>query len=324
MATSGSNNFIQNRNAIILDAFQLLGIYGIGRTVSPEDMTFAVNTLNRMIKTWSSSGLHLWCKQEGVLYVTQYQGTYSLGNASTDAKVTAVEDEIITQLDGALAASATSVTVDSTTEMTVGDYIGIVMTSGNAHWTTIASIPTSTTLTLTSGVSAAAGDRALVFAFTNKAYKPLRIHSARCVTGIDSGVTSTKTEIQMAIVSYMSYFDIPVKGSNGRPVQLHYNPDITSGDLYLWPRPDSSNYRIEFTYERILQDLDEATDDFDFPAEWLEPLMYQLAIRLAPAFGRDQKATAVIGPMAVALLHDLKDWDSEITGLTFVPDFGGN
>ena len=99
MATSGSQNFSQTKADIISDAFQLLGVYGIGRTVSAEDTTLASNFLNKMIKAWAVKDLHLWEKTEGVLYITPYEEQYSLGSASTDAYVTNKSDEVITQLE---------------------------------------------------------------------------------------------------------------------------------------------------------------------------------------------------------------------------------
>ncbi len=322
MATSGSSNFSQNRTAIILKALSKLGVYGIGRTVSSEDMTLASDSLNMMVKSWSTAGLHLWCKSEGVLYLDQYQAQYSLGNASTDARVTNKSDEVITKLNGALAASATSLTVDSTTGMTIGDQIGIVLSSKDIHWTTIATIPGATSLTITLGASTAASDNALVFTYTNRLYKPLRMLNARCVTGFDSGATSTISEIPMTVIPYQSYFDFPAKTSNGTPIQLHYNPKLTSGNAYVWPRPSDCSYRIEFSYERILEDLDNATDDFDFPSEWQEPLVWQLAARLAPDYGKEDKAVKMILPAAMQMLSDLKDWDAEVASVQFMPDDG--
>lgn len=321
MSTSGSQNFSQTRAQLIDDAFQLIGVYGIGRTVSAEDTTLASNFLNKMIKAWSAKGLHLWEKTEGVLYLTPHEEQYSLGSASTDAYVTNVSDEVVTQLNGALAANATAITVDSTTDMTVADKIGIVLTDKTIHWTTIATIPTSTTLTLTTGVASAASDNALVYTFTSRIYKPLRILEARLVSGIDTGSTSTLTEIPMTQISNKDYMNLSSKfKSSGRPNQYTYVPKNTNGLFYVFTRPSDGSDRIYFTYERIIEDLDNASDDFDFPSEWLEPITWQLALRLGPAFGRSEKAINVIAPIATKMLDNLMEWDSETTSLSFSPD----
>lgn len=321
MATSGSYNYSQTRVDVINDAFQLLGVYGVGRTTSAEDMTFANSLLNKMIKAWGTKGLHLWAKTEGVLYLTPNVAEYTIGNGSSDAYVTNKSDEVITQLNGALAAAATSVTVDNTTNMTVGDKIGIVLTDKTIHWTTIATIPSSTTLTLTSGVSGAALDNALVYTFTNRLYKPLRVLDARLLQGIDTGSTSTLTELPMTSIAYQDYFELPVKTTSGIPNQFHYNPKLTSGKMYVWPRPSDGSYRIQFSYERVLEDMDAATDDFDFPSEWLESLTYQLAVRLGPPFGKEKRAQ-FLAPLAGIMLEDLLNWNNEITSVLWQPDSG--
>ena len=320
MSTSGSQNFSQTKADIISDAFQLLGVYGIGRTVSAEDTTLASNFLNKMIKAWSVKKLHLWEKTEGVLYLTPYEEQYSLGSASTDAYVTNKSDEVITQLNGALAASATAVTVDSTTGMVTSDIIGVVTSDKTIHWTTIATLPSSTTLTLTTGLDSAALDDALVYTFTSRIYKPLRILDARLVSGIDTGSTSTLSEIVLTEVANKDYMNLSSKfKSSGRPNQFSYVPKNTNGLLYLFPRPSDGSDRIHFTYERIIEDLDNTTDDFDMPSEWLEPVTWQLALRLGPAFGRSEKALQVIFPVASKMLDNLMEWDTETASVTFSP-----
>lgn len=317
MSTSGSINFTQTRNELIYDAFQLIGVYGIGRTISTGDMDFAVSTLNKMIKGWGTKGLHLWTKEEVTLFVTKDQATYDFGNG---ANACLASDAVITQLNGSLATSATSLTVDDTTGMTVGDYIGVVLTDKSVHYTTIATIPGATTLTLTLGVVSAAPDNSPVYTFTTKINKPLRVLNCRRVYGIDGGATTTLEEIIMDELSYQDYYSLPSKTNSGLPSQFNYNPKLTSGEFSLWQRPNDGNYRINLSAERIIEDMDAAGDNFDFPSEWLEPLTWQLALRLCPAFGKDQRMVNSIQPMASAMLEGLLDWDAEVTSVNFQPD----
>jgi len=320
MATSGSQNFTQTRDGIINDAFQLLGVYGIGRTVSAEDTTVASNALNRMIKAWGAKSLHLWEKTEGVLFTTVNTSEYSLGNAATDAYVADVSDTVVTQLDGSHAAAATAITVSDTTGMTASDIIGIVTTDLTTHWTTISSVDTSTTLTIASGLDTAASDDGLVYTFTSRLYKPLRVLDARLRQGFDSGSTSTQSEIVMTTVPYQSFFEQSDRTSGATPVQFSYTPGNTAGTMRLWPRPVDTRQRVHFTYERVIEDLDSASDDFDLPSEWLEPITWQLAVRLGPAFGRTQKALQLL-PIASEMLDNLLEWDHEITELQMEPEY---
>lgn len=319
MATSGSTNFSQTCDELINDAFQIIGIYGIGRTINAADMQLARRMLNKMVKAWGTKGLHLWTKEEGILFLTPYINDYTLG---TD-KAARASDVVTTQLSGNIAASTTALTVDSTTGMTVGDSIGVVLNDKTIHWTTIATIPTSTSLTLTVGVTGAASDNALIYTFTALLEKPLRILDARLLKGFDShSASGTLTEYSLTSISYEEYFSLPAKTSTGSVNQFHYNPRLTSGIFHVWPRPIDGSERIQFTFERTLEDLDEASNDFDFPQEWLEALTYQLALRLGPPFGKDQRAMNTIAPLASAMLEDLLQWDKEITSINILPDLG--
>ena len=312
MATSGSTNFQQTRNEVILDALQIIGAYGIGRTVSAEDMTFAASMLNKMVKAWATKGLHLYSTEEAVLYVTPGTPAYSLGST---AKATKASDEVVTQLNGAAATSATSLTVDSTTGMTVADVIGVVLSDKTIHWTTIATIPTSTTLTLTTGLASAASDNANVYTYTTALTRVLRVLDCRKRTGTGSDTN----DLPVMEVGYQDYQTFPVKNSGTSPTQFSFKPTSTAGTLYLWPCPSDGSERIMMTYERVLEDLDNTSDDFDFPPEWLEPLTYQLALRLARPFGKSGAVNDIL-PMASIMLQNLLDWDSEVTSVTFTPE----
>lgn len=320
MATSGSTDFNQTRNEIIIDAFALLGVYGVGRTVSAEDMALANNLLNKMVKAWQAQGLHLWAKEEAYLFVADNTGAYTLSSAATSARMCARDDAVITRLDGAHATSATAITVDTTVGMAAADIIGIVLDDDSVTWDTIATVDTSTTLTLTTGLDSAAASGKNVYTFTSRVEKPLRIHSMRRVEGIDSTTTTSRSEIPMIQLSHAEYFDLPMKSLNGLPSHFYYNPDILDGRLYLWPRPDSPSFYFEVTYDRMLEDLDASTDNIDFPQEWLECTTYQLAVRLAPAFGKDAKVMTMLAPMASAMLEDMKNWDQEIGSVFLVPE----
>ena len=63
-----TTTFTQTRNSLITDSLQLLGVYGVGRTVSSEDMSIGVSMLSKMVKAWGAKGLHLWAKQEAVCF----------------------------------------------------------------------------------------------------------------------------------------------------------------------------------------------------------------------------------------------------------------
>jgi len=321
VATSGSVDFNQTRNEIINDAFQLIGVYGVGRTVSSEDMTFASSMLNKMVKAWQAQGIHLFAQEEGVLFVADNTGEYTLSNASASARATKWSDAVLTEIATAASASATTLVVDSTAGMTAADIIGIVGDDDSVTWTTIVSVDSSTGLTITAGLDAAAAVGNNVYTFTSRLNKPLKIHNMRRTVGIETTSTDGEmSEIPMTQLSREDFMNLPSKGINGQSSHYYYDPNLTDGTLHLWPRPDDPEQFFRFTYTRMLEDFDASTNNPDFPSEWLEVLTYQLAVRLAPAFGKDEKMLASIVPIASQLLENMLNWDNEVGSMYLMPD----
>lgn len=317
MATSGSVNFTQTCRELIQMAFFHIGKYGNGRDIAPEDYSVAKTILNTMLKSWSAD-LHLWAIQEGILYLDQYTSLYSLSNASTDAYFTAIEDNVTRQLTADAAAAATSLSLD-TTSILAADKIGVVLDDKSLFWTVVASITSSTALVINDALPSAASSGNLVFSFTNRAYKPLRILDARLITGFDSGATTTQIERPMCMTAYQDYWQIAATTVNGVPSQVMYEPKLSSTNFYVWPRPMDCSNRIQITYERTIEDMDNVDDNFDLPVEWLEPLQWQLALRLCPGFGRVERYTAIAATASDMLLR-LKQWDQENNSIFLTPE----
>lgn len=71
----------------------------------------------------------------------------------------------------------------------------------------------------------------------------------------------------------------------GTPINLYYQPLRTTGTITLWPTPVDSTTSITFHYQAPYEDMDATANDFDFPAEWIQALIYNLAWALAPEYG---------------------------------------
>lgn len=304
MATSNSTNFNMDTQSIIKRALQLIDVVGSGESVSGDDYSLAEDVLNMMVKAWQADGLHLWTETEGIVFVEADQASYVLDGADTDQ---ATSEDIKTELSVALEASDTAVSVDSTANMAVSDIIGIVLDDGTIHWDTIATIPTSTTLTLTTGVSGAAAVDNHVYAYTSTMVRPLDISSVR-VEGESGTITN------LLKLSRHEYFRLNNKAASGRPHSFYFDRQRDSGTLYIYPVPDSGEYRLRATFHRELQDFDASTDTPDLPQSWLQALVQNLAVELAPYFGKEDKA-AKIEARAVRHLNNIRAWDSEHASL---------
>ena len=322
MTISNSTNWTRTKQDIIKMAFFHIGKYANGRTIEAEDYFVASQLLNDMIKEWEPD-LHLWTKTEGIVHLTQYTGEYELG---TYTYFTRRDNQLTRQLAANYVATDTVITLDSTEDFSLGNTnIGVVLDTGMTHWTTISNINVDgITLTLTDALPSAASDNNLVYYFSTTEDKPLRILDARLLKGYDAGSTSDQLGLPMSVIAYEDYWGIVATSLNGQiPNQYCYNPKSTDGTLYIWPRPTDTSYRLQITYERILNDLDNISDTVDFPQEWFSALHYQLAVRLAPGYGKSDRL-AVLVPIASEMLNNAKDKDNELAYIKFSPNWDGN
>lgn len=300
MATSNSTNFNMTANEIISDAFRLCKVLGVGESLSGDDYSLGLRQLNRMIKSWQAQGIHLWCETEGIVFCDNGQASFQLGGSSPDEATT---EEIKTEIAAAASSGATSLTVDSTSGMAASDKIGIVVDDGTVHWTTIVSVDSSTTLTITTGIDAAAAVDNHVYAYTSDMTRPLDISSVRIENEAGNETILTK-------LSRADYFNIPDKDKAGLSNSFYFDRQRDFGKLYIWPVPDDGVYRLRVTFSRQIEDFDSSTDNPDLPSEWLDALTYNLAVRLDDYYlGADVDNKLLL--KATDLLDGLKGWDSE-------------
>jgi hypothetical protein len=308
MATSGSVNFAMNRDEIIQDAMETIREYQADAAISSYDLGKAARKLNMMVKAWMAQGTHLWALKEATLFLSPGTKSYSLGATGTHCTHTYVHTTLST--DEAL--GSTSLGITSATGMSASDNIGIVLDDGTIHWTTISGAP-GTTTTIATGLASAATAGNVVFAYTAKINRPQRIISAyrRDINDAD---------IPLDVGSRKAYSDLTNKTTEGKPVQVFYDPQLTNGVLYIWPTADLATDVIRFWYERVLEDFDAVTDNPDFPIEWAEALSYNLADRLAPSFGMPLAERGYLKNEAREKLDIALGFDREESVISFQPD----
>lgn len=154
------------------------------------------------------------------------------------------------------------------------------------------------------------------YALTPDSQKPLRILSVR-------RRNSSNVDTPMRMLSRQEYFDLPNKTTSGAPTCWYYDPQTTTGTLYVWPRPSSSDasaYTLPYTYLRRMDDMDATNNDADIPQEWLRALSYTLASELALKFGIAPDIRAEITQRAANHLDQIEMWDNETAAIFLMPD----
>lgn len=313
MTTSGTYTSSQNRDAIITSALRKLGAIASGDTPDGSMVSDGSAALNAMVKHWQGTGLHIWTMAEATLFLQADQVRYTLSSTSTD---NATETFYETDISADEAIGQTTISLTDTTNITAADYIGIQLDDGSMHWTTVVSKTSTTALiTLALADSATAGN--LVVTYTTKIVRPLKIVSARrynFTSAIDTPIGVEDRE---------TYFDLPLKTGSGTPNILFYDRRggaNAAGYAYFWQPEASPTNAIKFTWARPIQDFAAAADDPDLPQEWIQTLIYNLALNLTTEFDTTPQRFAMIKQFADQYLAEMQWNEKELEAVSFVPD----
>jgi len=170
--------------------------------------------------------------------------------------------------------------------------------------------------TWASGPSVTIGPGAAI----NQDIKPLKILQA---IRRDNSVVATPVDVELNIYTYQDYENLSNKNSQGTPVHIFYQPGAYTGTIHLWNPPNSywqTNGQLYIRYQRQFQDFDNSTDEPDFPVEWHEALIYNLAARLAPEYGLAVNERAAIRQEAKEFLEEALSFGTEEGSLFLMPD----
>lgn len=316
MATSGSTDFSATRTDLIRQAALKLHAIDINETMSSQmvsDFSFA---LNAMVKRWSAKGVHVWTTREATLFPQPAQIKYALATSSTDH---CTESYVATTLSAAEAAGQTALSVTDDDGISNADYIGIVLDAGSIHWSTVSGAPAGDVVTIADALPTAAAAAQPVFAYTTKIVRPLRIVDARRYN--IAGARETPIAPMMARLDYQS---LPNKTQAGIVNQCFYDPQLATGYLYLWQAPPTTiTDLLKFTWHRPIEDFDAAGDNPDLPQEWIDTLIYNLAVAKAVDFDVPTERFAMVKGLADEFLDDVTGFDREAESIYFQPDFSG-
>lgn len=130
-------------------------------------------------------------------------------------------------------------------------------------------------------------------------------------------------EVELFKLTQDEYKEQSNKTTTGVPNSYYYDPQLTNGVLYLWPTPsatEAAEYTLDVLYHKPTDDMDEATDDFEFPQEWYEVIKYGLAIRLAPIYGLPIEERRQLYFEYKPMRDKLMEWDVSDVSIYFQPD----
>ena len=313
MATSGIYTFSRNRDQIIKAAARKVGAIESGETIDSDTNADFAEGLNGMVKHWQGTGIHIWTMSEGILFLQADQTRYTLGTGTTD---NVTDSYLQFELSVAAASGATTLTVASTAGMLPGQVIGVQVDDGSFFWTTILGGGTTTTVVLVAGIDDSASEGAVIITYTSTIVRPLKIVSARRFN------YTSEIETPIDIEDRESYFDLPLKSGAGTPNLLFYDRRggaNATGYLYFWQPETSPADAIKFTWARPIQDFNAAGDDPDFPQEWTQCLIFNLALVMAPEYDVPPIKFSMIKGFADTYLAQMQWNEMELEAISFVP-----
>lgn len=314
MATSGLVNFSQTRDQLIQDALHDINVIPLEQEIPAATVNRANRMLNAMIMSWQADGLQLWKIKEAYLFLSASTRLYTVpGDRCTYSYVN-------TTLSADAAAAATSLTVTSITGINNGDNIGIVLDSGALQWTTVNGAPSGSIVTITAGLTSKASSGAVVFTYaaTNLTPRPLDILEHNLVY-------SNGYRRPLNRYSRVEYQQITNPNTSGSATQIYFQPLRTTASIYLYPIESVLSNVVNFTGQFPIEYMNAATDDFDFPSEWMLALEFCLAELLCPAFGVPDRIVKEISGIAQREKQRVLNWDVEHeTSIYLQPDYTGS
>lgn len=281
MATSGSTDWKLDGTALCSAILRKSGCISRLQEADSNDQAIVLVAMNGWLKSLALDGVSLWLVQEAVLHLEKDEDLYTLG-ASGD-NFCAASDAVTTTLATAAAATATALTVVSNTGIVNSDKVGVELDDGTLFWSTQSGAPSGTTdLTLASGITSAASSGNRVFAYTTKLTQPTEISEAR-IRDTDNH------DVPLVKASSMEEFQnsIDNKSDSGEATDFFFLPQMTNGNFYIYPTADDVTQRVFMTIRRVIEDFDAVANDADFPPQVTEAIVWNVAVRVAPEYGRE-------------------------------------
>jgi len=150
--------------------------------------------------------------------------------------------------------------------------------------------------------------------------RPLKV-----IQGFYRNIQSTPyIDTPVLVVSKQEYNVLGSKFSTGSSNTIFYDVKALNGILYVYLTPDAStstNTELHLIAQLPLNDISGANDIPDFPNEWMNTLVWNLADQLAMEYGVPMNSRQEITQRAGVYKTMLSDWDVEASSTFFSPDF---
>jgi len=286
-------------NDIIAAALRKSGVYQSGEPAQPEEIEDGRMALNLMLKSWPVRGVDIQWRQTITVFLSAGIQSYQIGDTGDHATASYFETTLATPG----AAGDTMLTLTSTSGISSADFIGIRLDDGTLHWSIVNSLGTLIGSPLPS--PAAAGNA--VYTYTTKAHRPLKV--------IYSMRRDGDRDVEVTTIGDTAYQGLSLKGSSGPVNQINYQRSNVNGTLRVWP---TGAGKLVLVVQNEPDTFVSLTDTPDCSAEWYEPMIYGLAVRVAPDYGLlSAKEMITLRADAAQMFEDALNYDVENASVIF-------
>jgi len=149
-----------------------------------------------------------------------------------------------------------------------------------------------------------------------------RLESAYFRYQIPSG-PSQEVDFPLTILqSYEDYGRLRLKQLESFPQFIFYDSAFPVGNVYVWPIPPTSQYYIHLLLKTQIGQFSALTETFTLPPQYLEAVLYNLAMRLRPMY--QLPADMQLNALAADALVSIRNSNSQIPRLVMPRDLTGN
>lgn len=271
---------------IIKTSLRKLAVVASGETVPPAELYDGLDALQTMLRSWSGKKLNSYATVEELVVLTSSQATYTWGLSTSDIITTRPYEIVNAYLEEAITdyeRIKTAILNAGGTGYHVGDILTI--TQSGASGGTLRVLTLNTTAVAT-------------FEIVTKGTGYF-IANGLATTVAPSGGTGAKINItaieedkrnykMLRPVSSNQYDALAVNLTEDEPDRYCYFPNYPEASLYFYPCPDDS-YTIRFNTIKPFVELnsfDALSSTLSLPPVYEEAVIYNLAIRLAPEYGK--------------------------------------
>lgn len=123
------------------------------------------------------------------------------------------------------------------------------------------------------------------------------------------------------IQTYEEWGSVRVKSLTSFPATIFYDPTLGLGTIYFYPIPSANNFELHIITKDVLTQLAALTTTINLPPEYLDALVYSLAMRIQILFQLEPNPS--LGGLAKVAINILRNANTRVPELDMPSGIGG-